>query len=338
MPKYIGLDLGQANTKIYEKGRGIILREPTAIAYDTVRGDVIASGKEAKKMYGRTPKDKEAILPLKGGVIDSFVDTSEVLYSFFSKLGMTGILNRPKVAVGVPWGISEVERNAFENVCTESGAFSVTHLVSQPMAAALGAGINVLKAKGNLICDIGAGKTQTAVISYRGVLHAGMTRVGGDDMNSAIITYIKNTYNVLIGENTAEFLKKTAGCAHQMYDKGAFRVYGKDIVTGKALEVTVSSYEVRRAIGECLERIVDSVHATLENIPPRVTSDIFDSGITLCGGASLMPGIDKLLEHSLGIRVQRASRPLDCIANGIGKIIDSPGELAEVVSSQEMLD
>ena len=338
MPKYIGLDLGQATTKIYEKGRGIVLREPTAIAYDTVRGDVIAVGKDARKMYGRTPKDKEAVLPLKGGVIDSFVDTSEVLYSFFVKNGYTGLFNRPKIAVGVPWGISEVERNAFENVCMEAGASGVTHLVAQPMAAALGAGINVLKAKGNLICDIGGGKTQTAVISYRGVLHAGITRVGGCDLDAAIISYIKNTFNVLIGENTAELIKKTAGSAHPMFDKGNFRVYGKDIVTGRATAVSITSAEVRGAMIESFERIVDGIHATLEDMPPRIASDIYDNGMTLCGGTSLLPGIYKLLEQALGMPVRRASRPLDCIVKGIGKIIDSPGELAEVVSRQEMLD
>ncbi len=338
MPKYIGLDLGQATTKIYCKGSGIVLREPTVIAYDALRGDIIAAGTQASKMYGRVPKGKQAVRPLKNGVIDSYADASELLYSFYSKLNLRGVLSRPKVAVGIPWGISEVQRNAFENVCIEAGAGAVTHLVSQPMAAAVGAGINVLKAKGSFICDVGGGKTQAAVISYRGVLHACTIPVGGCDLDDAIISYLKTAYNVLIGQLSAETLKKSAGSAHPAYDRGAVKVYGKDIVTGRGAELNVSSGEVREAVTDCICAVSDGIGRMLENLPPRIASDIFDNGMTLCGGTSLLPGIEKALEESLGLPVKRAVHPLDCVVAGIGKIIDSPGELTEVVSRQELLD
>ena len=335
MAKHIGLDLGQATVKIYYKGKGIVLREPTVIAYDTVNGEVIAAGRQAYKMHGRTPRGKEAVRPLKNGVIDSYSDASELLLSFYKALGVKSTFSGPKLALGIPWGVSEVERNAFENVCLEAGAKSVTHLICQPMAAAVGAGINVLKAKGNLVCDIGGGKTQTAVISYRGVLHASKAPLGGQDLDSAIVAYIRNTYNVLIGDLTAEFLKKSIGSAHPAFDRGSVKVYGRDIVTGRGAEITISSGQVREAMSDCLEKISDSIRSTLENMPPRIASDIFEGGLLLCGGTSLLPGIEKLLSDSIGIEAKKAARPLDCIANGIGKIIDSSGELTEIVSRQE---
>lgn len=338
MAKHIGLDLGQANVKIYLKGKGIILREPTVIAYDTDSGDVIAAGHQASKMYGRAPRGKQAVRPLKNGVIDSYADASELLVSFYSMCGVKTAFSRPRIAVGIPWGISEVERNAFENVCLQAGASSVSHLICQPMAAALGAGINVLKAKGNLICDIGDGKTQTAVISYRGVLHARSTAVGGKDLNDAIISYIRNRYNVLIGELTAEFLKKSIGSAHPSADKGTVRVYGRDIVTGRGAELTLSSSQIRCAMEDGLEKIADCIRSTLENMPPMIASDIYDGGLTTCGGVSLLSGMDTYLSSHLGIPVKKAPRPLDCIANGIGKIIESSGELTEIVSRQDMTE
>ena len=332
--KNIGIDLGTSNTIIYAKNRGIILREPTAVAFECESGDVIAAGARAKRMLDRVPQDKEVVLPLQRGVVSHFDDAVEMMLSFFDKLGIRGMFGHPNVAVSIPWGVTEVEKNAFENLCYEAGAKHVYPVVDAPMAAALGAGIDILKAKGNLVVDIGAGSTESAIISYRGIVRASMVRSAGDSFDEAIITYIKNNYNTLIGRPTAEHLKKTRASAHPDFDSGEEEVRGKNLLTGQVSVVTIHSAEVRDAIYDELIHISDTIRQTLEGVPPEIASDIYDNGMILMGGSALILGIDKFFEEQLGMPVQIAKHPLECVARGLGKIVDRPGELAEVVSAR----
>lgn len=317
----IGIDLGTSTTKICTKQGGIVLREPTAIAFDTRTGELIGAGARAKKMLGKTPPEKEVVLPMRGGVISDFEDTVGMLTSFLYKLKLKDIFKKPAVAVSIPWGITEVEHNAFENVCIEAGGRDIYLAVSEPMAAAIGAGVDIKKARGKLICDIGGGNTQTAVISARGVVSAGMERVGGDDFDAAIITYVKEAYSIIIGRQTAENLKKTSGCAHPAFEREPAEFYGRNLLTGQVVSVKISSAELREAITPELDRIIEHIKATLETIPAELSADVFEAGPVLCGGCALLPGLDRFVSDRVGMRVQTAKHSSDCVCAGLCEIL-----------------
>ncbi len=335
MAKYLGIDLGTTNTKICRRGRGIVMREASAAVFDPYTGELLAVGNKAKKLLGKAPLEKEVVLPLEGGVIRNYDDACNMLGAFLYSLNARGLLASPSCAVSIPYGITEVERNAFENVCLEAGARAVTPLIEEPMAAAIGADIDIFKGHADMICDIGGGNVQAAAISYKGVVRAEMSRIGGDDMDEAIITYIKNTYNVLIGKQSAELLKKTVGSAHAQFDRNAAEVRGRNLLTGHASVLRIRSGEVREAISETLAKLADVIRCTLESCPPEISSDIFDRGLILCGGVALLPGLDKYLEDTLNIRTQRAKHPLDCVIRGIEKVISGRGELIDAVSIKD---
>lgn len=338
MAKSIGIDLGTTNTNICQKGKGIVLREPTAVAFDSGSGDIIAAGTRAKKMLGKNPPEIEVVLPIKGGAISDFEDAAEMLITFLYKLGLRGITAKPRITVAVPWGITEVEKNAFENVCVEASGRDVCLLVEEPMAAAIGAGIDVMKARGGLICDTGGGNTQTAIISYRGVIKADMIRTGGDDIDEAIISYVRNNYSIALGKSKAELIKKQIGSAHPAFDRGEFSVYGRNLITGQVVKIAISSSEVREAILPVLESITEHIRSVLEGIPPELASDVFDAGLTLTGGTALLPGIDRLINERLGLPVRITKHPTDSVCRGLMVLQDASDDMLQAVCVKEDRD
>ncbi len=311
------------------------MREASAAVFDAYTSDVLCVGNKAKKLLGRAPQEKEVVLPLNGGVIRNYEDACNMLGAFLYSLNARGLLSAPVCAVGIPSGITEVEKNAFENVCLEAGAKSVTPLIDEPMAAAVGAGIDIFKGHADMICDIGGGMIQAAAISYKGVTRCESARVGGDELDEAIIAYVKSSYNVLIGKQSAEFLKKTIGSAHPDFDRSAVEIRGKNLLTGQASSLKLRSGEVREAIGEVLAKLADVIRCTLERCPAEAAADIFDRGLILCGGTALLPGIASYFEENIGIRTECAKHPSDCVIRGIERIISGRGELIDAVSIKD---
>lgn len=320
--KHIGIDLGTANTLVYLKGKGIVLREPSVVAIDSRGRNVVAVGSEAKLMLGKTPGSISALRPLKDGVIAEFDATAAMLRAFFRKVSGNTILSRPKVIICIPYGVTEVERRAVEDATLEAGAQSVA-LIEEPVAAAIGSGLRIEDARGSMIVDIGGGTTEVAVLSYGGIVLSTSLRNAGNELDDAISTYIKRKYNVLIGDVTAEALKKNIGSIHPAYDRGVMEVRGRNLQNGLPAVLTISSAEVREALSESVRTIIDGIKLTLEKTPPELASDIYDSGIVLSGGGALLPGLDMLIAHATGIRTYVAKNPLDCVAHGIGRVIDS---------------
>ena len=335
MDRKTGIDIGTSTLRISVKGKGVVYNEPTAAAFSDER-ELICYGERAKRMLGRTPADKYAIRPLKAGVIANFEDCVEMLSAIFADKGLRGAFSRPKIAVSVPYGITEVERNAFENACVAaSGGRDIFMVIKQPMAAAVGCGTDVLNTNGRLICDIGGGNTQTSVIVFRGIASAGTARVGGDDLDEAIARYIKDSYNVVIGPQTAEQIKLAAGSAHRLTEAGEYGVSGRNMLTGQVVRLMLRSSEIREAMNEVLLRITEHIKSVLEHIPPQISSDVFESGMTLCGGTALLPGIDRYFAEKLGMPVNIADDPQLCVLRGTEKIMTSSGELLQVVSEGE---
>ncbi len=335
MDRKTGIDLGTSSLRICVKGRGLVYNEPTAAAFSSER-ELLCYGEKAKRMLGRTPADKDAIRPLRAGVIANFEDSVEMLSAILSDKGLRGAISRPKIAVSVPYGITEVERNAFENVCVAaSGGRDIFMVIKQPMAAAAGCGVDVLNTKGRLICDIGGGNTETSVIVFRGIASAGTARVGGDDLDEAIARYVKDSYNVVIGPQTAEQIKLAAGSAHRLTESGDYGVCGRNMLTGQVVRVILRSSEVREAMSEVLDRITEHIKSVLEHIPPQISSDVFESGMTLCGGTASLPGLDRYFSEKLSMPVTVADEPSLCVIRGTEKIIASAGEFLQVVSEGE---
>lgn len=333
MDKKTGIDLGTSRLRVFVKGRGVVYDEPSAAAFGA-DGELTAHGEAAARMIGRTPPGLTAQKPLSGGVISNFENCVGMLAAVFGKLGLRGMISRPKIAVSVPYGITEVECNAFENVCVAaSGGRDVLMLIKQPMAAAVGCGADVLGTRGRLICDLGGGNTQTSVIFYKGIVAAGMTRVGGDQLDEAIIRYVKDSYNVAIGRQTAEKIKLAIGSAHRVTEKGEYAVSGRNIFTGQVVRIILRSAEVREAVTEVLDRITEHIKSVLERIPPQLSADVYGDGLTLCGGTAQLPGIDMMLREKLGMNVAVADDPAHCVIRGTGEILNSAGELLEVVSA-----
>ena len=331
MARQIGIDLGTANTLIYQKDKGIVLRAPSVVSIDRSKNEVIASGLIAKRMLGKTPSNIKALRPLKDGVITDLQVTSLMLRDFFERLDMVSLFNRPSALVCIPYGITEVERRAVEDATFEAGAKNVG-LIDEPIAAAVGADIQVYKARGAMLVDLGGGVSEASVISLGGVVQSNSLRIAGDEIDLAIVNYLKQRRNVLIGEITAERLKIRIGTAMPGIDRGSMEVCGRDLKTGLATTIEVTTAEIYQAISEPVSEIISMVKQTLEETPPELSADIFDFGIVMVGGGSLLPGIDEAINKRTGIRVMKAKRPVDCVCAGLGKMLESTrGDFSEFV-------
>jgi len=328
----LAIDLGTANTLIYVKGKGIVANEPSVVAVqkdDRGVKKVLAVGKEAKQMLGRTPGNITAIRPLRDGVIADFEVTEAMLRYFIQKVHNRKMLVRPRIVIGIPSGITQVEKRAVRDSAHSAWAKEV-YLIEEPMAAAIGAGLPITEASGNMIVDIGGGTTEVAIISLSGIVYSLSTRVGGDKMDEAIIQYIKRKYNLLIGERTAEVIKITLGNAYPENEIRTLEVKGRDLVTGIPKTVDVSSEEIREALSEPINAIVEAVKVALERTPPELGADIVDKGIVLAGGGALLKGLDILLREETGLPIIIADDPLSAVVMGAGKALDQISLLRNV--------
>lgn len=317
----IGIDLGTANSLVYLKGKGIVLDEPSVVAIEKGTNNVLAVGSEAKRMVGRTPGNIVAIRPLKDGVIADFVITEEMLRYFMFKVYRRGRFFAPRVVIAVPSGITAVEKRAVEDSARQAGAREV-YLVEEPMAAIIGTGLPVQEPGGNLIVDIGGGTTEVAVISLGGIVLSKTIRIAGDEMDEGIIQHLKRTYNLMIGERSAEEVKIKIGSAFPMDEETTMEVKGRDLVAGLPKVLTITSQEIREAMSEANNAIVETVKLTLEQTPPELSADLVDKGIIVAGGGALLRGLDKLLSEETGLPVSIAENPLSVVALGTGKILD----------------
>ena len=319
--KDVGIDLGTANTLVYMKGKGIIMREPSVVAVDTKTDEVRCVGAEAKAVIGRTPGSIVAVRPLKDGVIADFDITTNMLENFLKKACGNSMFSRPRVVICIPSGVTEVERRAVDEAARNAGAKAV-ELVEEPMAAAIGAGLQVNEAAGCMVVDIGGGTSEVAVISLGDIVTKCSVRTAGDDFDEAIISYIKKKYNLLIGERTAEDIKIRIGSAFPYEDETTMDVKGRNLVDGLPKNITISSEEVREALADPVSAIVDAIRSTLESTPPELSADIIDNGIMLTGGGAMLRGLDVLVSRETGMPVHVAENPLDCVAIGTGKCLD----------------
>ena len=333
----MGIDLGTANTVVHIKGKGIVLREPSVVAIKSDTGDVLAVGDEAKRMIGRTPGSIVAIRPMKDGVIADFDVTQAMLKYFIRKAMNTKSFVRPRVVVGVPSGVTEVEKRAVIDAAQQAGAREA-YLIEEPMAAAIGAGLPVEEATGSMVVDIGGGTTEIAVISLGGIVTSCSIRIGGDEMDSSIIQYIKREYNLLIGERTAEEIKINIGTAiaNPNQDK-TMDIRGRDLVSGLPKTVRIKSSEICEALSEPVHKIVDAVKGTLEKTPPELAADVMDHGIMMTGGGSLLNSLDKLLSHETGMPVLVSEDALSCVGEGTGRSLENIELLKRVVMTTKKL-
>ncbi|MBB5350695.1 rod shape-determining protein MreB [Haloferula luteola] len=315
----IGIDLGTANTLVNVKDQGIVLREPSVVAVKAGTNEVLAVGDDAKRMLGRTPGNIVAIRPLKDGVIADFQVTEAMLRHFIRKVNQRHRGNT-RVVIAVPSGITEVERRAVSESAEQAGAKWV-HIVEEPMAAAIGVGLPVMEASGNMIVDIGGGTTEVALISLGGIVYARSVRTAGDELDEAIVSYMKRNYNLMIGERTAEDIKIRLGSAAPLAKELTMDVKGRDLVAGLPKTITITSQEIREAMADPLATIVDAVRTTLERCPPELAADLVDRGIVLAGGGALLRGLDKLLREETGLPVHIAEDPLSAVAEGTGKML-----------------
>jgi len=318
--RYIGVDLGTANTLVYVKNKGITVREPSVVVFEKSTSRMLAAGQEAKNMVGKTPDTLRALYPLRGGVIADFEFCAEMLCGFLRKSMNSLTVVRPKVMICVPYGITEVEKRAVMYSALEAGAGSV-YTFEEPLCAALGAGLPVMSSRGSMIVDIGAGTTEIAVLSHGGIVTSASSKIAGNSLDNAISSYIKQEFNVLIGESLAEEIKKKIGSAHRSCDIGAMQVKGRNMRTGKAAEFTLYSAEVREAITETLLSLFEAIRSVLDSTPPELCADIYDSGMTICGGGALLRGIATFIGEKSRLPVRIAENPLDCVINGIGRLI-----------------
>ncbi|BCV25784.1 MAG TPA: rod shape-determining protein [Firmicutes bacterium] len=330
----MGIDLGTANTLVFVRNRGIVLQEPSVVAMQRDTGAVLAVGDEAKQMIGRTPGNIIAIRPMKDGVIADFDVTQAMLRHFITKANRSRGIIKPRVIVSIPSGVTEVEKRAVLDATLQSGAREA-HLIEEPMAAAIGAELPVHEPTGNMIVDIGGGTTEVAVISLGGIVTSRSIRIGGDEMDEAIVQYIKRAYNLMIGERTGEEIKINLGSAYITPEiKDAEQdIRGRDLVTGLPKTIRITAEEVHEALAEPVAAIVEAVKVTLEKTPPELAADIMDRGIVMAGGGSLLKGIDTLLQNETGMPVHVAEDPLTCVARGTGKALDEIDVLGRVLIS-----
>ena len=327
----IGIDLGTANTLVFMRGKGIIMREPSVVAVDKKTDTVRFVGQEAKDVIGRTPGSSVAVRPLKDGVIADFDITTSMLQIFIKKVFNGKMFARPRIIICIPSGVTAVERRAVREAALKAGAKQVS-VIEEPMAAAIGAGLPVAEAMGSMVVDIGGGTSEVAVISLGGIVSAKSVRVGGDEFDSSIINYVKRAYNLLIGERTAEMIKIEIGSASSYEGEGEVEIKGRDLADGLPKNISLSAKEVREALAAPLQEVVDAIKTTLEKTPPELASDIIDHGITLTGGGALLRGLDELVTRETGMPVHIAENPLDCVAEGTGKVLENLDLLKEVLS------
>jgi len=333
--KDIGIDLGTANTLVYMKGKGIVIREPSVVAVD-IRTDTVKSvGQKAKDVVGRTPGSIVTVRPLKDGVIADFDITTSMLQEFIRRALGNSKFSRARVVICIPSGVTAVERRAVKESAEKAGAKKVL-IVEEPMAAAIGAGLPVSEPTGSIVVDIGGGTTEVAVISLGGIVAAKSVRVGGDKFDVDIINYIKKKYNLLIGERTAENIKIEVGNAFPLEEELRTDIKGRNLLTGLPESITVTSVEVRESLIDSLQEVLEAIRVTLEKTPPELAADIIDQGIVLTGGGALLRGLDKLIAQETGMSVRVAEDPLDCVALGTGIILENMDKLSSIFSSDEI--
>ena len=329
--KDIGIDLGTANTLVYMRGKGIIIREPSVVAVDARSERVRCVGQEAKDVIGRTPGSIIAVRPLKDGVIADFDYTTSMLQEFIKKALQGSAFSKPRVIICIPSGVTAVERRAVREAAESAGAKRVS-IIEEPMAAAIGAGLPVAEPTGSMIVDIGGGTSEVAVISLGGIVTSRSVRVAGDEFDLSIINYIKKKYNLLIGERTAENVKIAIGSAFPSEEDSTMDIKGRNLLTGLPENISVNSTEIREALAEPLSHIIDAIKTTLERTPPELAADIIDQGITLAGGGALLKGLDRLVNNETGMPVTIAENPLDCVAEGTGKVLENIEKLQDVLN------
>lgn len=330
----IGIDLGTANTLVYVRDKGVVLREPSVVAVQAGTNQVLAVGSEAKRMLGRTPGSIVAIRPLKDGVIADFEITEAMLRYFIQKVHNRRNMVSPRVVVAVPSGITEVEKRAVKDSATHAGAREV-YLIEEPMASAIGVGLPVQEPAGNMIIDMGGGTTEVAIISLAGIVFSRSVRVAGDELDEALVQYMKRVYNLMIGERTAEEIKIKIGSAYPLEQETSMEVKGRDLVAGLPKTLTISSQEVREAIQEPVNTIVETVRYTLERCPPELSADLVDRGIVLAGGGALLRGLDKLLAKETGLPVHVADDPLSAVVMGTGIVLNELKFLRKVADNEQ---
>lgn len=335
--KDIGIDLGTANTLVYMRGKGIIIREPSVVAVDVKMDRVRYVGQEAKDVIGRTPGSIVAVRPLKDGVIADFDMTTSMLQEFIRKAlkGRAFAGSRVRVIICIPSGVTAVERRAVKEATQNAGAKRVS-IIEEPMAAAIGAGLPVADPTGSMIVDIGGGTSEVAVISLGGIVTSRSVRVAGDEFDSSIINYIKKKYNLLIGGRTAENIKIAIGSAYPYADnEPSMDIKGRNLLNGLPENITVTSEEIREALSEPLSHVIEAIKVTLEKTPPELAADIIDQGIMLAGGGALLKGLDLLIHAETGMPVKVAERPLDCVADGTGKVLENIDKLIDVLTDDD---
>ena len=331
MAKMLGIDLGTAYTRFCLKNEGVILRAPSVISFENRTHEVLAVGVEAKRMIGRTPSNISAIKPIRGGVVANIEQVALMVGALLEENGMTSAFRRPTVLAGLPFGANESERRALEDALFEAGASAVL-LAEQPMAAALGAGMKVMSARGGMLVDIGAGTIEVAVISHGGVIISSVLKTAGESMTDAVIRAVMENHSILIGEMTAESLKIKLGTLAPM-DRGFAPISGKSTKMGGAAQATVASGELREALLPYAETIIKTIRSAMEAMPPELSSDIADYGILLCGGGSLLPGLAEYIKHALGMNVARAKSPMDCVSLGLAEILAGGNEMRRFICS-----
>ena len=317
----VGIDLGTASILVYIKGKGVVLKEPSVVAFDRDTNKIKAIGEEARLMLGRTPGNIVAVRPLRQGVISDYTVTEKMLKFFIQKALGKKTFRKPKIAVCVPSGVTEVEKKAVEDATYQAGAREV-FIIEEPIAAAIGAGIDISRPCGNMIVDIGGGTTDIAVISLGGTVVSTSIKIAGDDFDEAIVRYMRKKHNLLIGERTAEDIKIKVGSCYPRAQVDSIDVRGRNLVTGLPKTVTVTSEETEEALKEATAQIVEAVHSVLERTPPELTADIADRGIVLTGGGALLRGLEELLESKTGINTMTAEEPMQCVAIGTGKFVE----------------
>ncbi|MCL5289649.1 MAG: rod shape-determining protein [Firmicutes bacterium] len=335
--KDLGIDLGTANSLVYLKGKGIVLREPSVVAIQRETGQVLAVGEEAKKMIGRTPGNIVAIRPMKDGVIADFDVTQSMIKYFINKaLRGRSFIVKPRVVVSVPSGVTAVEERAVREAALQAGAREA-YLIEEPMAAAIGAGLPVHEPTGNMIVDIGGGTTEVAVISLGGIVTSKSIRIAGDEMDDAIIQHVKRTYNLMIGERTAEHIKNNIGTAYPLDIEEKEEIRGRDLVTGLPKTLQITSTEIYKALSEPVATILEAIKVTLEKTPPELAADIMDRGIVMAGGGSLLRGLDRLVSNQTGMPVHLAEEPLLAVAYGSGRVLENIDVLRRVLIQPKKL-
>lgn len=324
----IGIDLGTATVIVYVKGKGIVLREPSVVAINNQTNEVLAVGYEARRMLGRTPGNIVATRPLRDGVISDYTITEKMLKYFINKVSGRSLF-APRMMICIPSKVTEVERKAVIDAASNAGARKV-YLIEEPLAAAIGAGIDISKPNGNMIVDIGGGTTDIAVISLGGSVVSSSIKVAGDKFDEYIVKYIRKHHNIMIGERTAEELKVSIGCVYPKFQDSEMEVRGRDLITGLPTTIPIHSSEIMKALEEPANMIIDAVHSVLEKTPPELSADICDRGIFMTGGGCLIDGLDKLLEEKLGIPVMIAEDAISCVAIGTGKALENIDKLGDV--------